>query len=70
MVGPVPKYRQFARNLRALAGRHDLTGTDLAARLALTRPAVSDLMLLPCSPPKGASTRLRTLWASGKTPQP
>ena len=34
----------FARNLRALAGLHDLTGTDLAAILGLSRPAVSDLM--------------------------
>jgi transcriptional regulator with XRE-family HTH domain len=55
----------FARNLRALAGLHDLNGTEMAAVLGLSRPAVSDLMTGKRQPSLPTLLRLREVFGVG-----
>jgi transcriptional regulator with XRE-family HTH domain len=61
----VDYFGPFARNLRALAGLHDLTGTDLASVLGLSRPAVSDLLTGKRQPSLPTLLRLREVFGVG-----
>ena len=55
----------FGRNLRALAGLHDLSGTDLAAVLGISRPAVSALLTGKNQPSLQTLLRVREVFGVG-----
>ena len=64
MLGAV---EYFARNLRALAGLHGLTGGGLAAVLGLSRPAVSDLLTGKRQPSLQTVLRIRDVFDIGSS---